>query len=199
MRARLHRERLGPARDADRRRARRRLRLGRAAQELCDDLPRLRFPQITVDERRHAAHARRWRRRRWATCCTVRLKTVWWWTLGMTWTLVNLRGLEQMMYDMVDDPDELHRLMAFLRDGHLAQAGLPGAERPAQPEQRRHLCRLRRLRLDARAAAAGFRRAACARRTCGALARARRRSASRRRCSPSSSSPTSCRSWSASG
>jgi hypothetical protein len=39
----------------------------------------------------------------------------------MTWTLVNLRGLLQIMYDMVDEPDRLHELMAFLRDGHLAK------------------------------------------------------------------------------
>jgi hypothetical protein len=52
---------------------------------------------------------------------TVRLKTAWWWTLGMTWTLVNLRGLGQIMYDMLDHPNDLHRLMAFLRDGHLAR------------------------------------------------------------------------------
>ena len=51
----------------------------------------------------------------------VRLRTAWWWTLGMTWTLINLRGLQQIMYDMYDHPDELHRLMAFLRDGHLAK------------------------------------------------------------------------------
>jgi hypothetical protein len=51
----------------------------------------------------------------------VRLKTAWWWTLGMTWTLVNLRGLSQMMYDMRDLPEDLHRIMAFLRDGHLAK------------------------------------------------------------------------------
>ena len=51
----------------------------------------------------------------------VRLRTAWWWTLGMTWTLVNLRGLAQIMYDMIDHPQELHRLMAFLRDGHLAK------------------------------------------------------------------------------
>lgn len=50
---------------------------------------------------------------------TVRIKGIWWWTLGLTWTLVNLRGLEQIMYDMYDYPDELHQLMAFLRDGHL--------------------------------------------------------------------------------
>lgn len=51
----------------------------------------------------------------------VRLRTAWWWTLGMTWTLVNLRGLQQIMFDMYDHPDELHSLMAFLRDGHLAK------------------------------------------------------------------------------
>jgi hypothetical protein len=39
----------------------------------------------------------------------------------MTWTLVNLRGLSQMMYDMLDEPDNLHRMMAFLRDGHMAK------------------------------------------------------------------------------
>jgi len=51
----------------------------------------------------------------------VRRKTAWWWTLGMTWTLINLRGMQQMMIDMYDHPKELHRLMAILRDGHLAK------------------------------------------------------------------------------
>ncbi len=50
---------------------------------------------------------------------TVRVKGQFFWSLGMTWTLVNLRGLEQIMYDVYDHPQELHRLMAFLRDGHL--------------------------------------------------------------------------------
>jgi hypothetical protein len=52
---------------------------------------------------------------------SVRLKTPWWWTLGMTWTAINLRGLQQFMLDMFDHPDELHRLMSILRDGHLAR------------------------------------------------------------------------------
>lgn len=39
----------------------------------------------------------------------------------MTWTLVNLRGIEQIMYDIYDHPNELHRLMGILRDGHLAK------------------------------------------------------------------------------
>jgi hypothetical protein len=51
----------------------------------------------------------------------VRLRTVWWWTLGLTQTAIHLRGLEQIMYDMIDQPDGLHQLMAMLRDGHLAR------------------------------------------------------------------------------
>jgi len=85
-----------------------------------DDLPRLRFPQITVDwpaTERMLASANETLGDR----LTVRLKTAWFWTVGMTWTLINLRGLQQMMLDMLDNPDQLHRIMAFLRDGHMAR------------------------------------------------------------------------------
>jgi hypothetical protein len=51
----------------------------------------------------------------------VRLKSAWWWTLGMTWTAVTLRGLNQLMLDMMDYPDELHRYMAILRNGTQAR------------------------------------------------------------------------------
>jgi len=44
-----------------------------------------------------------------------------WWTCGLTWTLINLRGLQQVMVDMYDNPGLLHRLMAFLRDATLAE------------------------------------------------------------------------------
>ena len=52
---------------------------------------------------------------------TVRIKGKWWWTLGMTWTLVNLRGLEQVMYDCYDHPEGLRDIMAVIRDGTLAK------------------------------------------------------------------------------
>jgi len=52
---------------------------------------------------------------------TVRAKAAWWWSLGMTWHFVNIRGLEKMMFDMVDEPEGMHALMAFLRDEHLAR------------------------------------------------------------------------------
>ena len=38
------------------------------------------------------------------------------WTLGLTWTAIDLIGLERLMTAMIDEPDKLHRLMAFLRD-----------------------------------------------------------------------------------
>jgi hypothetical protein len=50
---------------------------------------------------------------------TVRLKGIWWWTLGMTWDFINLRGLQNFMIDMYDNPDWVHKLMGFLRDGLL--------------------------------------------------------------------------------
>jgi len=83
-------------------------------------LEHLRFPEITVD---HEAtdQLRALAEDTFADILRVRLKTMWWWTLWMTWTLINLRGLTQIMMDMYDYPDELHRLMAFLRDGHLAK------------------------------------------------------------------------------
>ncbi len=49
----------------------------------------------------------------------VRLRTQWWWTLGMTWLVINLRGLEQFMFDLVERPAFVHRMMATLRDGTL--------------------------------------------------------------------------------
>jgi len=47
----------------------------------------------------------------------AQIKTSWWWTLGLTQTLVYLRGLEQMLYDMSDNPLLIHRLMALLSQG----------------------------------------------------------------------------------
>jgi hypothetical protein len=53
---------------------------------------------------------------------TVRIRGGFWWTLGMTWAAIRLIGLENLMLYMVDNPAGLHRLMAFLRDDHLAFA-----------------------------------------------------------------------------
>lgn len=84
------------------------------------DMDKLRYPEITVD---YEATNRlvELAEETLGDILTVRLKTAWWWTLGMTWTLADIRGLAQIMYDMLDHPDKLHQLMAFLRDGHMAK------------------------------------------------------------------------------
>ena len=56
----------------------------------------------------------------YAGLLAVRRRGSHWWTMGMTWPLALLIGLEQLMVAMFDQPAELHRLMAFLRDDHLA-------------------------------------------------------------------------------
>lgn len=45
-----------------------------------------------------------------------------WWTFGLTWRAIELVGLEHFMVCMMDNPAGIHRLMAFLRDDHLAFA-----------------------------------------------------------------------------
>lgn len=42
-----------------------------------------------------------------------------WWTMGLTWQAIRFIGLEQLMLAMYDQPEALHRLMAWLRDEHL--------------------------------------------------------------------------------
>ncbi len=46
----------------------------------------------------------------------ARLRDQPWWTAGLSWEAVKLVGLEELMLLMYDNPDGLHRLMAFLRD-----------------------------------------------------------------------------------
>lgn len=52
----------------------------------------------------------------------VRLRGHYWWTFGITWTAIDLIGLENLMLFMYDEPDGLHRLMQFIHDDFLAFA-----------------------------------------------------------------------------
>ena len=82
------------------------------------DLTGLSYPRIVVDEERT---------RRGLTLAQdilgdilqVRLRNAWWWSLGMTWDFIRLRGLENLMTDMIAQPQNVHRLMGYLRDGML--------------------------------------------------------------------------------
>jgi hypothetical protein len=84
------------------------------------DLPKLEFPRIIVDyEQTHRVLD--FARELFDGILEVRLRGVWWWSLGMTMDFIYLRGLENLMLDMYDHPDGVHRLMGFLRDGYLAK------------------------------------------------------------------------------
>lgn len=60
--------------------------------------------------------------RTFAGVLPVRIRGAYWWTFGMTWTAIDLVGLEGLMLLLYDDPGGLHRLMRFLHDDHLAFA-----------------------------------------------------------------------------
>ena len=83
------------------------------------DLDRLHFPLLRVDfaaTQRLAELAQSI----FGDLLPARIKTSWWWTHGLTRTLVDLRGLEQMLYDMSDNPQLMHRLMALFSQGTMA-------------------------------------------------------------------------------
>ncbi len=84
-----------------------------------EDLGKLHHPEIKVDFRA-TNRLVELAEETLGDLLTVRLRTNWWWTLGMTMKVAFLRGLEQLMYDMIDNPDLVHGIMAFMRDGTLA-------------------------------------------------------------------------------
>jgi hypothetical protein len=49
----------------------------------------------------------------------VRLKPVWWWSLGLTLQAALLRGLNNILFDFVDHPRELKELLSLISKGHL--------------------------------------------------------------------------------
>ena len=82
------------------------------------DFEKLHYPEITID----------WEQSRkimdlaheiFDNILTVRRKHTWWWTLGMTIDFVSLRGLEDFLCDLVDEPENFHRVMNLICEGKL--------------------------------------------------------------------------------
>jgi hypothetical protein len=84
------------------------------------DIDQLQSPQISVDYDK-TRELREQADDIFKDLLKIRLKSTWWWSFGLTLTLSKLRGLEQIMLDMYDNPNELHKLMAFLRDSTLCE------------------------------------------------------------------------------
>jgi len=80
-----------------------------------EDFDKLKFPELFVDHemtRKVVDLAESV----FGGILTVRLQGVWWWTLGMTWEFIKLRGLENLMVDMMMNPDWVHKMMDFLAE-----------------------------------------------------------------------------------
>jgi|TARA_B100000315_G_C14587319_1_gene593754 hypothetical protein len=84
-----------------------------------EDIDRLRVPEISVDRER-TEFLLNVAREMFDGLLDVRLATRWTPLFPMTKNLALFRGLEQTMFDMIDAPELVHRIMAFERDAYLA-------------------------------------------------------------------------------
>ncbi len=50
---------------------------------------------------------------------TVRQKGTWWWSLGVTYPAILLRGMQNMFTDFRDYPDEIKQLFSIILQGHM--------------------------------------------------------------------------------
>ncbi len=83
-----------------------------------EDLARLRFRTIEVDRAESRANLNL-ARELVGDLVPVERRGSFWWSVGLTEKLILLRGLGQVMIDLYDNPQLIHRLMAFLRDDTL--------------------------------------------------------------------------------
>ncbi len=89
-----------------------------AIEDYEEDFDKVHYPQITVDwaeSERLLSLAQEV----FDGILQVRRKHLWWWSLGMTWDFINLRGLEDFMVDLLLEPEWVHRLMNLLCEGQL--------------------------------------------------------------------------------
>lgn len=68
------------------------------------DFYRLKYPEIIVDHKR-TGEIRELAENILGDILQVRIKGVWWWTLGMTWDFIKIRGLENLMTDILVYPE----------------------------------------------------------------------------------------------
>lgn len=87
-------------------------------QDLSRDLDKLRFREPRLD-RELSLDQKECLEEAFGDLLTVQHEGPYWWTAGLTWRAIELLGLEGLMLAMMDEADDLHRLMAWLRDEHM--------------------------------------------------------------------------------
>ncbi len=87
-------------------------------QDLDEDFDKLHQRELSVDREATRREGHRLKEL-FGDILDVRLHGNPWWTMGLTWSAVDLVGLDRLMLHMMDNPEGVHRLMEFLRDDHL--------------------------------------------------------------------------------
>lgn len=82
------------------------------------DFDKLRFREPRVDRAEMERH-REWAHTIFDDILEVRVRGGFWWTVGLTCEAIKMIGLENLMLLTFDEPEDLHRLMAWLRDEQL--------------------------------------------------------------------------------
>jgi hypothetical protein len=89
-----------------------------AIKEYAADLKKLHSPQFEIDwETTHGCVAIA--KDVLGDLLTVRLKGIWWWSLGLTRPAAIFRGLQNMLCDFIENPGELKELLCLLSQGCL--------------------------------------------------------------------------------
>jgi len=87
-----------------------------AVEDYERDFQRLKFPEIEIDmdaSNKYIALLEDI----FGGILIVRRRMQWWWSLGLTAQYIDLRGFENFLIDLVDEPEWVHRMMGFLTDG----------------------------------------------------------------------------------
>ena len=82
------------------------------------DFPKIHYPEYTVDYAASDALLTL-AQETFEPILHVERYGMWWWSLGLTAQFIDLRGLEDFMYDLIDEPEWVHRLMELLCQGVL--------------------------------------------------------------------------------
>ena len=87
-----------------------------AIDEYEDDFEKVHYPEITIDweESEKVMDLAKYV---FGDILEVRRKHTWWWTMGMTWEYINLRGLDNLMLDLMWEQEWVHKMMKLLSDG----------------------------------------------------------------------------------
>lgn len=89
-----------------------------ALKDYEEDFNKIHYPRLLIDQER-STRLLELAQTLFDGILEVRRKTTWWWTLGMTWEYINMRGLEDFMCDFITEPEWVHRTMNLLCEGIL--------------------------------------------------------------------------------